>query len=150
MTSIGVEMGGMKELLAQIGAATGKADAVVLAVVTKMTTDTRNNAVRGIQRGPKSGDTYEGKAPKRTHKASAPGQYPASDTGRLASSVNMVLPTPGSPVGFVGTDVQYGPWLEFGTSKMAARPWLLPSFNKARATVETELKRKWEAKGNGI
>jgi len=46
----------------------------------------------------------------------------------------------------VGTNVQYGTMLEFGTSRMAARPWLLPSFEKAKVGIEKELKIRLEAK----
>ena len=45
----------------------------------------RGEAIRSIQTGPKSGRTYEKYNPRRTHKASAPGQAPASDTGNLVS-----------------------------------------------------------------
>jgi hypothetical protein len=33
-------------------------------------------------------------------------------------------------VGMVGTDKDYGKMLEYGTTKMAARPWLFKSFQK--------------------
>jgi phage gpG-like protein len=46
----------------------------------------------------------------------------------------------------VGTNLFYGPYLEFGTSKMAARPWLLPSFERAKVGVEKELRARLEAK----
>lgn len=40
--------------------------------------------VKNIQRGNKTGLTYKRRS--ITHQASAPGEYPASDTGRLAAS----------------------------------------------------------------
>ena len=98
-------------------------------------------AVQGIQHGPASGRTYQKYKPRRTHKASAPGQYPMSDTGRLASMVEFELPQPGSnrPRGAVGTALYYGPDLEFGTSRMASRPWLMPSVERAAAEISREL-----------
>jgi hypothetical protein len=81
-----------------------------------------------------------------THRASAPGQYPATDTGRLASSVMVNLPTPASMTGEVGTNVLYGKWLEFGTTRMAARPWLLPSFTQAKIGIEKKLRDNLEAR----
>lgn len=63
------------------------------------------------------------------HVASAPGQPPAVDTGRLrASIVPKVKTIGGEIVGIVGTNVPYAPYLEFGTSRMAARPFLRRAF----------------------
>ena len=47
----------------------------------------RGEAIKSIQTGPKSGRTYEKYNPRRTHKASAPGQPPASDTGNLVRNI---------------------------------------------------------------
>lgn len=50
------------------------------------------------------------------------------DTGRLRSSIVMVKGRDGT--GFyveVGTNVSYARFVEFGTSKMRARPFLLPA-----------------------
>ena len=48
---------------------------------------TRNTAVDNILRGAKSGETYVKYNPRRTHQASASGQFPASDTGFLANNI---------------------------------------------------------------
>lgn len=55
------------------------------------------------------------------HVASAPGQAPAVDTGRLRASLDMVM-MPGEPRALIGTPVDYAPFLEFGTSRMKPRP----------------------------
>ena len=47
----------------------------------------RGEAIKSIQTGPKSGRIYEKYNPRRTHKASAPGQAPASDTGNLVRNI---------------------------------------------------------------
>lgn len=144
MTTVKIEMDGLSQLLGQLEALGNKAETVTLQVVSDLVTDTHDLAVAGIQGGPKSGKTY--RRGNVTHRASAPGQYPASDTGVLASSVRMIMPSAGSIRGEVGTNVTYGKYLEFGTSKMAARPWLLPSFKKAKIGVEAELKAMLEGK----
>lgn len=144
MTSLRIEMEGIRDLLAQLKRLDGISEDVTLEVVTDLVTDTHGAAVAGIQGPPKSGATY--RRGGVVHQASAPGQYPASDTGRLAGSVRMELPSRGNIVGRVGTAVAYGPMLEFGTSRMAARPWLFPSFEKAKIGVERELKAKLEAR----
>jgi HK97 gp10 family phage protein len=143
MTSINVSLDGMQQLLNQMKKLGADADAVVLKTITDLVLQTQGLAKIGIQRGPKSGRTYQ--RGNITHQASAPGQYPATDTGRLASSVMIDLPVPGGLTGRVGTNVQYGPMLEFGTSRMAARPWLLPSFTQAKINVEKKLKAQLEA-----
>lgn len=50
------------------------------------------------------------------------------DTGRLRSSITNTLTTDGDGVvGIVGTDVEYAPYVEMGTSRMPAQPFLLPA-----------------------
>lgn len=145
MTRIGIHLDGMAQLLGQLKALGGDADDVVREVITDLVMDTQAMAISGIQRGGGGGRTYEKYNPRRTHTASAAGAYPATDTGRLASSVRVVMPTAASMSGEVGTAVNYGAWLEFGTSRMAARPWLLPSFERAKIGIEKELKTRVEA-----
>jgi phage gpG-like protein len=144
VTTIKVEMDGLQQLLSQLKAVGAASDTVILETMTDLVTDTQAFAIQGIQRGPKSGRTY--RRGNVVHTASAPGQYPATDTGRLASSVRAELPTEASMTARVGTSVAYGPMLEFGTSRMAARPWLLPSFQKAKIGVEQELRARLEAR----
>jgi len=67
------------------------------------------------------------------HKASAPGQPPARNTGHLARSWQTGVKDRG-PVQkdgnryrlVVGSNVPYARFLEFGTSRMAARPYVRP------------------------
>lgn len=142
MVSVNIELDGMQQLLGQLKALGVDAQEVVEEVMFDLATDTQNFAIQGIQQGPKSGRTYS--RGTVTHVASAPGQYPATDTGRLVSSVRYIMESATSYR--VGTSVEYGPMLEFGTSRMAARPWLLPSFERARIGVEKELRAKLEAR----
>lgn len=141
-----VDVHGLSKLASQLADLSEDADLVMFEVMTTVLTETKAEAVRGIQGGPASGVTYQKYNPRRVHTASAPGQYPATDTGRLASSVTAILPTRARLVGEVGTAVMYGRHLEFGTSRMAARPWLLPSFEKAKIGVERRLKAAIEAR----
>lgn len=144
MTSIRVELDGFNALLEQLQDLGEVGEEVIEDTITDLVMDTHENAVDGIQRGPKTGRIY--RRGTVTHQASAPGQYPASDTGRLASNVRFELPSGGNMTGRVGTNIQYGAYLEFGTSRMEARPWLLPSFEKAKVGVEKELKAKLEGR----
>ena len=143
MTTIKIEMDGLNDVIAKLQQVGLASEDIIEEVLFDVATETQSLAVAGIMSGG-GGKTYEKYKPRRTHTASAPSQYPASDTGRLASSVRMDVVGPTAYV--VGTNVEYGPMLEFGTSRMAARPWLLPSFERARAGVERELRLKLEAK----
>lgn len=55
---------------------------------------------------------------------SSPGDPPHADTGKLRQSL-MVVPQGDSVI--VGTPLKYGLYLELGTSRMAARPFLRPA-----------------------
>lgn len=73
------------------------------------------------------------------HHPSVPGAYPAVDIGTLRMSVTHSVEAEGTrAVGRVGstiTDPPYGFFLEMGTSRMSARPWLLPSIDKNRDKI---------------
>lgn len=96
-------------------------------------------AKKSIQNGQKSGRVY--KRGNVTHHASAPGEPPATDTGRLVNSINSYL-NAGENEAFVtagrGT-VNYAPMLEFGTWKMPARPFMLPALEQCRAWISDRL-----------
>ena len=72
------------------------------------------------------------------HRASAPGDPPASDTGRLLGSIEMVL-LDGGLAAEIGTALDYGRFLEFGTSKMAARPFLRPAWERHRKQIVNDV-----------
>jgi len=83
---------------------------------------------RGLK-AKKSGRVYR-RGKKGYHVASAPGEFPAVDSGRMIGSIAMRA-SRAQMVVFVGvsdlSNVRYARLLEYGTSKVAARPWLLPS-----------------------
>jgi len=67
---------------------------------------------------------------------SAPGQPPAVRTGRLRGSITWRIGRDAvSPYVDVGTAVAYGLFLEEGTRRMRARPYLRPALEAARATI---------------
>jgi len=93
----------------------------------------RGEAVKSIQQGSKSGIVYEKYNPRRTHRASAPGQAPASDTGNLVSKI-MVQQKDKNHVE-VQSNADYSAFLEYGTSKMEPRPFMLPAFEKSKKPI---------------
>ena len=55
------------------------------------------------------------------------------DTGRLRSSITNELGADGQGLmASVGTNVEYAPYVELGTSNMAAQPFLLPALEAAQ------------------
>lgn len=65
---------------------------------------------------------------------SIPGQGPSVRTGRLRGSITWRLGADvQSPYADVGSAVFYAPFVEYGTSRMEARPFLRPALEAARA-----------------
>lgn len=94
----------------------------------------RNTAVKSIHEHGSSGVTYEKYNPRRTHTASADGNPPNSDTGYLANNIFSVV-----DFDKLGASVEsranYSVHLEFGTSKMKARPFLQPALEENRPKI---------------
>lgn len=99
----------------------------------------RGDIVKRIQRGPASGRVY--KRGGVLHQASAPGEAPASDTGRLANSVYLDDEAflGGRAVVTVGSVLAYAKHLEYGTRKMAPRPAWTPAAEQARRRFRDRL-----------
>ena len=71
---------------------------------------------------------------------SAPGEAPAVDTGRLRASIaHRVEMESGEAVAFVGTNVEYAPYLEFGTTRMQPRPFMVPAIERNREWIKNKL-----------
>lgn len=68
-------------------------------------------------------------------------QHPQVDTGRLRASITHIIGTEGGIVtAKVGTNVYYGPTLEFGTAFWGPYPWLLPALMKIQPIYKKDLK----------
>jgi len=107
--------------------------------------DTANISRKSIQRGIKTGTTYQKYEPRRTHRASAKGEPPATDTGRLVGSITQERT--GVAEAEVGSTVDYSKFLEFGTRDMDERPWLRPALKKAGEQFESACMKSWAAEG---
>ena len=101
----------------------------------------RGDIVKRYNHGPATGESY--RRGNIVHQASAPGEAPMTDTGRLVGSVSFKK-EPGLAVS-VFTDVKYGPWLEFGTMDIKPRPAWEPAVEAMRPKyikrMETALRR---------
>jgi HK97 gp10 family phage protein len=94
----------------------------------------RNTAVESIAQGAKSGVVYELYNPRRTHKSSAAGEPPASDTGFLVNNIFLNVDSDGLGAS-VESRAAYSVFLEFGTSKMSARPFMQPALEENKAKI---------------
>ena len=65
------------------------------------------------------------------------------DTGRLRNSITHAME--GSEAVVIGTNVEYGPYVELGTSRQKAQPFLRPAaqdhVGEYRCIIEGELRR---------
>ena len=105
----------------------------------------RNTAVQSIQQGAKSGVVYEKYNPRRTHRASAAGQPPATDTGFLVNNIALKIDSDGLGAS-VESRADYSAFLEFGTSKMAARPFMQPALESNKSKIRRLEKSMIKAK----
>jgi HK97 gp10 family phage protein len=67
---------------------------------------------------------------------SKPGEPPHKQKGRLHGSVAFTVD---GLIGRVGTNVLYGKFLELGTRRMAARPWLRRALKEKESEIKTIL-----------
>jgi len=91
----------------------------------------RAEAHRSISAGSISG---------KNHVPSKPGQPPMRDTGNLQAHIETSQPEPF--VAQVTSSAAYAAPLEFGTSKMAARPYMRPARDKVLPVAERILERR--------
>ena len=62
------------------------------------------------------------------------------DTGNLRNSITHVVES-GEDAVYVGTNVEYAPYVELGTSRTAAQPFLRPAATEHGSTYKEILKR---------
>ncbi len=111
-------------------------EAAVQATALEALTDVR----RAIQGPPKTGREYpRGVNGDKVHRASAPGEAPATDTGALVSST--YLSRIDADTQAIGSRLDYAFYLEFGTMKIAPRPSWIPAAERAAPRLEKRLRR---------
>lgn len=71
---------------------------------------------------------------------SEPGSYPAVDTSNLVNSIEAEPDNIGGLTWIVATNTEYAEPLEYGTGKMAPRPFFVPSFERAKPTWQQRLR----------
>lgn len=108
--------------------------------VVRGTEAVKTRMVERIMNPPKTGRIYRRNTV--SHQASAPGESPASDTGRLAGSITTSYDAP-NITGYVNVATEYAAALEFGTPRVAARPYarvsLAEKVEEIRADIAAEI-----------
>ncbi len=102
-----------------------------LSIVVKGTAAEVEGGVKErIRQVPKTGRIYQKYNPRRTHQASALGEAPATDTGEL---INSIYTEDLSPLtAMVTSRLALATWLEYGTTRIAARPAWVPTVEEQR------------------
>lgn len=77
--------------------------------------------------------------PNRVVSVSDPFEPPHKDKGILQKSIKFNFK---KGTGEVGTNLKYGAWLEFGTERMAPRPWLAVAVDRVSKEIG-EIFFKW-------
>lgn len=126
--------------------------------VTAIGEEMKSRAVRGsralknaelkVLRGQRSGKKYKKPFKSTSYTASKPGEPPAVRTGKLRNSFRPTARTFDNPFGgaasvyvSIETDTHYAGYLEDGTSKMAARPYV----EKIKQEAEPEITQIFSA-----
>ena len=124
---------GLDKLQAKLSALPGQLDKAAQGALYLGGLQIEALAKQSIMEGGKSGIVYKRRGV--SHTASAPGETPANDTGRLVNSIHTDRSDDGQTV-TVSVDAAYGAPLEFGSVHMAARPFMLPALRKATPDIE--------------
>lgn len=136
--TVTLRLDGSEELQAQLKGLRGDIRKAVSRAVVGTALELQGNVVKSVSKEG-TGVTYQKKNPNRTHTASAPDKPPATDTGRLKNSIE--FDKIGDLTATVGSNLVYAPWLEYGTSRMAARPFFRPAVEKIQPKYQGRLER---------
>ena len=111
-------------------------------LVQTIANDVRNAAIESITQGAPAGIYYTGRGKGLpNHRASAPGQPPASDTGNLANQIIIQVDSDGLGASIISR-AKYSNALEFGATNtttgalIEARPFMAPAAEQARAKAK--------------
>ena len=110
--------------------------AAAMQAVVRGTESVRNEAITLILDTPKTGRVYRRRGVE--HQASAPGEPPASDTGRLVNSIRTEYDQ-SNLVGRVVAGSAHAAYLEFGTQRMEPRPFMRPALRNRGKDIVADI-----------
>jgi len=138
MSGISLKVKNMKQFEARLKSQDKGVHRNVIGVINNISMNIRNTAVKSILQNERAGGDSTRYNPKRTIRVSKAGDPPASDTGYLASQIIVKI-----DANQLGADIisnaDYSEALEFGTLKMAARPFMQPAAEDSRKKYEQKL-----------
>ena len=135
-----IQVTGVAELKKKLKSLGARMEDAIFGGVILTANEIRTDAIKSIQnkssgsqvqRSRQGGGTY-------THTAASEGQAPNTDTGKLVASI-AVEPNRSGVYALVGSNLDYAGFLEFGTSKMGARPWLEPALRKNKDNLQRNI-----------
>ena len=109
--------------------------------------DVRTDAIKSIQEqsfGSYVQRSRQGGEGTYTHVASKPGSAPNTDNGGLVRSIAVEMNW-SKREAFVGSNLDYGAFLELGTKNMDPRPWLEPALRKNMGNLNRNLSKAADA-----
>lgn len=122
-----------QQILARVRAGANRGVAAWIGIVEQRAVDLINNP-------PKTGRVYVRRGTK--HQASAPGEAPATDTGTLVNARRIDL-MPERAAARLTFTAAHAPHLQYGTRKMAPRPFadraLNETLEQGQAALRTEI-----------
>ena len=131
-----IRIEGLSELRRRIDKDSEMVSREMAKIVFLTALDVQRRARESIQGGRKSGTIYQKYNPRRLHQASAAGEAPASDTGRLAGSIQ-IKRYGTSPRADVDVKAKYGYRLEYNQKRPFMRPALEASLPKLDSRLTT-------------
>lgn len=140
MIRAGVEIRGAKEVGEAIRVFAQDIQTSIKSAVQATALEALTDVRKAIQGPPKTGREYpRGVNGDKVHRASAPGQAPATDTGALVSSTYYTLVDDYTAA--IGSRLDYAFYLEFGTFKMSPRPSWVPAAEKNAPRLQKRIER---------
>ena len=112
---------------------------VIEMIVTQAAIETYDIMIDNISKTSGSGKVYKTNSGLGYHAASAPGDYPTKDSGGLVNNIRITNPQginfgTQSPDILIELPTQPSLELEYGTSRMRSRPFIVRSLNEAMST----------------
>lgn len=127
----------MADIFKNIEALKSKAEAETARAVRATAQAIRNDAIISVKSHLSAGNVYTRGTVK--HVASKPGSPPNQDRGTLTRNIRVTMND--DLTADVSSNAPYSAALEFGTSNMAARPFMTPAVEGQRAKHKERLQK---------
>jgi HK97 gp10 family phage protein len=141
-TNVQVDVMGETAVVEELGLKVDEMKNAVEKVIVKYTLRIERE-IKSKLSTPGSGQTYQRGGVQ--HQASAPGEPPATDRGRLRASIHHVLTAIAQDIAsgkiIAGdAEVEYASYLEFGTADIDPRPFMRPALEEHKGDFVREMK----------